>query len=75
MNILQNVAKFLQKHIKSHKQKHVLEAVEGKDLGAKFFLGMVLGVMEGQIRGGYLLDSNFDPSAIDRKLQFMMLSQ
>ena len=29
---------------------------------------MVLGVMEGLIRGGYYLDSIFDPSAIDRNV-------
>ena len=30
---------------------------------------MVLGVMEGQIRGGYFLDSILDPSVVDRTLQ------
>ena len=52
-------------HIKSHtKKKHVLVGVEGKDLGPTFFLGIDLGVLEGQISGGLFSDSIFDPSVI-----------
>ena len=29
---------------------------------------MVLGVMEGKIRGGYFLDSILDPSVVDRNV-------
>ena len=32
-----------------------------KDLGPKFFMGMILGAMEGQTRGGYFCYSIFDP--------------
>ena len=65
MIIVPNFAQFLQKHIKSHTKHYVLEAIEGEDLGPKFFLGWFLGVMEGLIRRGYFPDSIFDPSAID----------
>ena len=45
----------------------MLEAIEGKDLGQKFLLGMITGVIKGQIRFFFFfLDSTFDPSAIDR---------
>ena len=38
-------------HIKSHTKHLVPEAIEGKDLGPKFFLGMVWGVTDGLTRG------------------------
>ena len=65
MIIVPNFTQFLQKHIKSHTKHYVLEAIEGEDLGPKFFLGWFLGVMEGLTRGGYFPYSIFDPSAID----------
>ena len=43
--------------------------VEGKDLGPKFFLGIDLGVLEGQISGGSFSDSIFDPSVIGASIQ------
>ena len=45
----------------------MLVGVEGKDLGPKFFLGIDLGVLEGQISGGSFSDSIFDPSVIGAK--------
>ena len=45
-------------------KNHVLAGIEGKDLGPKFFLGIDLGVLEGQISGGLFSDSIFDPSVI-----------
>ena len=42
----------------------MLEGIEGKDLGPKFFLGIDLGVLEGQTSGGLFSDSIFDPSVI-----------
>ena len=50
--------------MKSRKKKHVLEGIEGKDLGTKLFLGNDLGVLEGQISRGSFSDSIFDPSVI-----------
>ena len=47
----------------------MLVGVEGKDLGPKFFLGIDLGVLEGQISGGSFSDSIFDPSVIGAKHQ------
>ena len=43
----------------------MLEAIEGKVFEPKFFLEMVLGVIEGQNREGYFPGSIFDPPAID----------
>ena len=60
VNIVQNWAKFLREHIKSHTKHHVLETIGGKDLGPKQ-LGLVLLVIEGQTREGYLFYSVFDP--------------
>ena len=45
-------------------KKHVLVGIEGRDLGPNFFLGIDLGVLEGQISGGLFSDSIFDPSVI-----------
>ena len=42
----------------------MLVGIEGKDLGPKFFLGIDLGVLEGQFGGGSFSDSIFDPSVI-----------
>ena len=42
----------------------MLVGVEGKDLGPKLFLGIDLGVLEGQISGGLFSDSIFYPSVI-----------
>ena len=50
-------------------KNHVLVGIEGKDLGPKFFLGIDLGVLEGQISGGLFSDSIFDPSVIGAKEQ------
>ena len=38
------------------------------------FLEMVLGVMEGLIKGGYYLDSISDPSAVDRRIHSTLRS-
>ena len=40
-----------------------------KTEGTSNLLDMVLGFMEGQIWGGYFLDSILDPSVIDRTAQ------
>ena len=48
---------------------HVLEGIEDEVVGTSNLLEMVLGVQEGQIRGGYFLDSILDPSVIDRNGQ------
>ena len=45
----------------------MLEPEEGKDLEPKFILGMVLEVVE-----GYLLESIFDHSVIDRTAHVML---
>ena len=42
----------------------MLAGIEGKDLRTKFILGIDLGVLEGQISGGLISDSIFDPSVI-----------
>ena len=46
--------------------------VEGKDLGPKFFLGIDLGVLEGQISRGLFSDSIFDPSVIGATIQSLV---
>ena len=45
---------------------HVLDGIVDEVVGTSNLLEKVLGVMEGLIRGGYYLDSIFDPSAVDR---------
>ena len=56
----------------------MLAGIEGKDLRPKFFLGMVLGVMESQTTGQFLF--NFDPSmnhcysSPERMLKFLSIS-
>ena len=50
-------------------KNHVLVGIEGKDLGPKFLLGIDLGVLEGQIRGGLFSDSIFDPFVIGASVQ------
>ena len=50
-------------------KNHVLAGIEGKDLGPKFFLGIDLGVLEGQISGGLFSDSIFDTSVIGATVQ------
>ena len=47
----------------------MLVGIEGKDLGPKFYLGIDLGVLEGQISGGSFSDSIFDLSVIGANLQ------
>ena len=42
----------------------MLVGIEGKDLGPKFFLGIDLGGLEGQISWGLFSDSIFYPSVI-----------
>ena len=46
---------------------HVLEGIEDEVVGTSNLLEMVVGVMEGQFRGGCFLDSILDPSVIDRR--------
>ena len=41
---------------------HVLEGIVDEVLGALNLLQLDLGVLKGQIRGDYFLDSIFDPS-------------
>ena len=50
----ENCAKVLKSHMqKSQELNHVLAHIEGKDLGQKFLLGIVLGVIEGLINRGF----------------------
>ena len=45
----------------------MLAGIEGKDLGPTFFMGIDLGVLEGQISWGLFSDSIVDPSVIGAK--------
>ena len=49
----------------------MLAGIEGKDLGPKFFLGIDLGVLQGQFSGGLFSDSIFDPSMIGANVAAM----
>ena len=44
---------------------HVLEGIVDEVLGTLNLLQMILGVIEGQIRGGYFPDCILDPSVVD----------
>ena len=44
---------------------HVLEGIVDEVLGTLNLLQMILGVIEGQIRGGYFPDCILNPSVID----------
>ena len=44
---------------------HVLEGIVDEVLGTLNLLQMILGVIEGQIRGGYFPDCILDPSVTD----------
>ena len=52
---------------------HVLDGIVDEVVWTSNLLEMVLGVMEGLIRGGYYLDSIFDPSAVDRNVDAPLL--
>ena len=56
-NFCKSTSKVTQKNL-------VLAGIEGKDLGPKYFLGIDLGVLEGQISVGLFSDSIFDLSVI-----------
>ena len=61
--VLWKLCKIFEKsHEKSQELNHVLAPIEGKDLGQKFLLGIVLGVLEGLINRGFFWFSILTPS-------------
>ena len=55
---------FEESHEKSQEYNHALAPIVGKDLGQKFFLGFVLGVLEGLINRGSFWFSIFTLSSV-----------